>query len=192
MSKIPVEISARHIHLSEEDFKSLFGEDVDLDIDKELSQKGEFASRYRLTIKNEEREIKRVRVLGPFRKQTQVEVTMTDARYLQAEVPLRLSGDLSGSAPVKLISDTGAEVELPEGMIVAKRHLHLSTKQAEELGLQNDMRVSFEVAGERGGRLDNCIVRIKDSYEASFHIDTDEANALGLHSCSQGELIIKK
>jgi len=192
IKEVPIEISARHIHLAESDFQVLFGSGAELSPKKNLSQKGEFASQYRLTIKNEEREIKNVRVLGPFRDQTQVEISRTDAFYLKADVPLRLSGNLEGSAPVKLIGPDGVEVELPEGMIVAKRHLHVSPAQAQELGIIDDQQVSVRVGGERSGQLDNCIVRVKANFEASFHLDTDEANALAIKPGQTGELIIAK
>ncbi len=189
--KIPVEISARHIHLAEADFKALFGEEAELVPEKDLSQEGEFASDFKVTIKNEEREIQRVRILGPFRPQTQVEVSHTDARFLKAEVPLRLSGDLAGSAPVKIVSPKGAEVELAEGMIVAKRHLHVSPAEAEKLGIKDGDEVSLRTTGERGGQLDHCAVRVRDNFKASFHLDTDEANALGIIPGATGDLVIQ-
>ena len=190
MITIPVEISARHMHISEADFKTLFGPQATLAAAANLSQTGEFASDHFVTLKNGERKIEKVRILGPFREQTQVEVSFTDARYLRATVPLRLSGDLSGSAPVQLISPAGVELELGEGMIVARRHLHVAPAEANRYNLVDGQEVSLRVAGERGGQLDHCLVRVKENYQASFHVDTDEANALGLKKDQVGELII--
>jgi putative phosphotransacetylase len=192
MISIPVEISARHVHISEADFKALFGSSVQLSSAVDLSQTGEFASNHFVTLKNKEREIEKVRILGPFRGQTQVEVSFTDARYLRATVPLRLSGNLAGSAPVQLLGPNGAEIELSEGMIVARRHLHISPTEAGQYNLSDGQEVSLRVAGDRGGQLDHCLVRIKENYNASFHIDTDEANALGLQKEQTGELIVPK
>lgn len=190
MITIPVEISARHVHISEADFQTLFGPEATLTPVANLSQIGEFASNYFVTLKNGERKIEKVRILGPFREQTQVEISFTDARYLRATVPLRLSGNLAGSAPVQLISPEGVELELSTGMIVARRHLHIAPEEANRYNLIDGQEVSLWVAGERGGQLDHCLVRVKKNYKASFHIDTDEANALGLKKDQTGELII--
>ncbi|MFC1618019.1 phosphate propanoyltransferase [Patescibacteria group bacterium] len=191
MPKVNIEISARHVHLKEADFIKLFGEGNELSKIKDLSQKGEFATGEQVTIKVGEKKIAGVRVLGPFRDNTQVEISMTDARALKADVPLRLSGDIVGSAPVILAGPMGT-VELDAGMIVAKRHLHISATEAEEFGVEDEQVVGLRVSGDRAGQLDQVIVRIKDTFTASVHLDTDEANALGVSPDDTGELIISK
>ncbi len=190
MPKVNIEISARHVHLSEEHFIKLFGEEIELTKLKDLSQKGEFASDHKVDLQVGENKIERVRVLGPFRKQTQVEISLTDARELKTDVPLKISGDLSDSASVSLLTGQG-RVDLEEGMIIAKRHLHVSPAEAEGLSLEEGQEVGLRVESERAGELDKIVVRIKDTYTANVHLDTDEANALGVKEGDEGELISK-
>ena len=189
MIEIPIEISARHAHLTELTLKKLFGPEVELKTHKKLSQADEFASAHVVTLRCGDRKIENVRVLGPCRDHDQIEVAFTDARALKAKVPLRLSGNSSGSAPVTLVGTVGS-VDLAEGMIIAKRHLHIGLEEAEKLGLKDGQVVSLEVAGDRAGRLDQCLVRIKPGFRMSFHLDTDEGNALGLTGREKGKLII--
>ncbi len=189
MVTIPIEISARHAHLTEATLVKLFGQAAKMQSHKKLSQADEFASDFTLTIQSGDRKIEKVRVLGPSREHDQIEISLTDARTLKARVPLRLSGNVKGSAPVKLIGTNGT-VDLSEGMIIAKRHLHIGPEDAAKFDLNNDQLVALEVAGERGGRLDQCVVRIKPGFQMSFHLDTDEGNALGLTGRSSGKIII--
>lgn len=189
MIEIPIEISARHVHLAAATLSKLFGPEVKLVPDKKLSQVDEFASAYAVTLKCGDRKIDNVRVLGPCRDRDQVEVALTDARTLKAKVPLRLSGNIGGSASVTLVGPVGS-VDLSEGMIIAKRHLHIGNEEARRLGIKDGQVVSLQVVGERAGRLDQCLVRIKPGFHMSFHLDTDEGNALGLTGREKGRLII--
>lgn len=189
--KVKVEISARHVHLSQPDLEKLFGKDYKLEPIKELSQEGEFAAKETITLIGPKRKIENFRIVGPVRKKTQVELAYTDCFYLGIDAPLRLSGDLAGSGKAKLIGPVG-EVDLEEGVIVAKRHLHINQQEADKLGLKNDDVVKVKVKGERGLVFDNVIVRIKPTFRMSVHLDTDEANAAGLGKvCGFGELLIE-
>jgi putative phosphotransacetylase len=188
--KTPIEVSARHVHLCREDLDKLFGEGYELKIKKELSQEGEFAAEEIVTLIGPKNKIEKLRVVGPVREKTQVELSCTDSFNLGIDAPLRLSGDVSGSAPAKIIGPVG-EVELKEGVIIAKRHFHLNPKEAEELNLKNNDLIKIKVVGERGLVFDNIAVRVKSNFKKSVHLDTDEANAAGLGKvCGAGELIL--
>lgn len=187
--KVKVEISARHVHLSQAHLDKLFGADYKLKPIKELSQEGEFAAEETVALAGPKRQLDKLRIVGPARSKTQVELAYTDAFSLGIEAPLRLSGDIEGSAGAKLVGPAG-EVELKEGVIVAKRHLHINQAEADKLGLKNDDLVKVKVIGERGLVFENIVVRIKDNFKMSAHVDTDEANAAGLgRVCGFGELL---
>lgn len=188
--KVKVEISARHIHLSQNDLEKLFGAGYELKKNKELSQEGEFAAEEKITLVGPKKQME-LRIVGPVRSATQVELAFTDAFSLGIEAPLRVSGDVAGSASAKLIGPKG-EVDLAEGVIIAKRHLHINQKEADELGLKTDDLVKVAVTGERSLIFENVVVRIKPNFHMSVHIDTDEANASGCGKvCSFGELLIE-
>jgi propanediol utilization protein len=186
---VPVEISARHIHLCPEDCGILFGKKHKLKPIKDLSQKGEFAAEETVDIEYNEQEIKGIRVVGPEREKTQLELTMADAYKLKADIPVRLSGDVDKTPGFKIIGSAGV-VLTKEGMIVAKRHLHVGTKDAEKLGLKNDKLVSVTCGsdGEREVTFHKIPVRVQDNFKLAVHIDVDEANAAGLKVCSVGKL----
>jgi len=189
--KVKVEISARHVHLSQPDLEKLFGAGYVLKNVKDLSQEGEFAAEENVTLVGPKRKLENLRVVGPVRSATQVELAYTDTFSLGIDAPLRISGDVAGSAGAKIIGPAG-EVDLPEGVLVAKRHLHINQKEADELGLKNDDLVKVKVAGDRGLIFENVVVRIKPNFHISIHIDTDEANASGCGKvCSFGELILE-
>ncbi len=188
--KVRVEISARHVHLSQPDLEKLFGAGYVLKNIKDLSQEGEFAAEETVTLVGPKRKLENLRVVGPVRSATQIELAYTDAFSIGLDAPLRISGNVAGSAGVKIIGPAG-EVDLKEGVIVAKRHLHVNQKDADELGLKNDDLVKVKLAGERGLVFENVVVRIKPNFHTSVHIDTDEANASGCGKvCSFGELIL--
>ena len=188
--KVKVEVSARHVHLCQADLEKLFGAGYQLKDVKNLSQEGEFAAEEKITLVGPKKQIE-MRVVGPVRQATQVELAYTDAFSLGIEAPLRVSGDVAGSGGAKLIGPAG-EVDLKEGVIVAKRHLHINQKEADELGLKIDDLVKVAVTGERGLIFENIVVRIKPNFHMSVHIDTDEANASGLGKvCGFGELILE-
>ena len=189
MTKIPVEISARHLHLSQKDLETLFGQGYQLNKVKDLSQPGEFSAEETVELFGSKSSYSQVRVVGPIRKHTQVELTATDCRILGIEAPLRLSGDVTGSGKAKLVGPKG-EVELKEGVIIPKRHLHLSSQDANNFGLKTNDQVSIKLESERGVTFHNIIVRSGEKYSTACHLDTDESNAAGLKTCTQGELII--
>lgn len=176
MYKVKLGISAKHAHLSQEDMEILFGKGSQLHSMKYLGQPGEFACEEKIDLVSEKGTLKGVRVIGPIRKNTQVELAMTDARSLGLTPPLRESGDLVGSMGIKIVGPAG-EITLKEGVIIAERHLHLDTKTAEEYGLKDKDRVQISVPGERAVVFGNVLVRVKDTYAPEFHIDTDEGNA---------------
>jgi putative phosphotransacetylase len=183
--KIPIEVSARHCHLSKKDLESLFGKEYQLNKIKQLSQPEEFACEETLTIQVGSKTFEKVRIVEPLREQTQVEISLTDTIGSGVVPPVKLSGDLESSSPVTLTGPEGS-VELQKGLIIAKRHIHCATAEAEELGLKNNDIVSVKIEGERGLIFDNVIVRVKDDYKLSMHIDTDEGNASGINKIGEG------
>ena len=184
-----VETSARHIHLSEADFKVLFGEDASLTVKKALSQPGQYACEERVTVVGPKKSLPGVSILGPFRKASQVELSATDARSLGLGIAIRESGDLAGTPGCKLIGPKG-EVELQEGVIVAKRHIHATVQDAKELGVEDKEIVSVEVkTPERSLVFGDVVVRVSDSYALAMHIDTDESNAAGMVPGVMGRIV---
>lgn len=183
-----VETSARHVHLSEADLKTLFGEGYELKFRKDLSQPGQFATFDRVDIVGPKRTLSGVTILGPTRPQTQVEISLSDARSIGVDAPIRESGDLSGSAPCKVVGPCG-EVELSEGAIVAMRHIHMLPEDAEELGVKDKEIVSVKIASpERSVIFGDVLVRVTPTSALAMHIDTDEANAAAI--CGQeGEIV---
>ena len=177
-NKVLVEISARHVHLSKEDLETLFGKGYELTVKKELSQPGQFASNERVRVVGAKSEFPAVSILGPCRKETQVELSLTDARSIGVTAPVRESGDLEGSGSCKLVGPAG-EIEIEKGVIAAKRHIHATTADAEKMGLENGQIVSVEIPTSNGRNLTfgDVVVRVSDSYALAMHIDTDEANA---------------
>ncbi len=177
--KILVETSARHVHVSEADLEILFGKNYKLTPKKELSQPGQYAAEERVTVIGPKREIAGVSILGPTRPDTQVEISLTDARSIGINAPVRESGDVAGSPGCTLVGPAG-KVELDKGVIVAKRHIHLTANDAGEFGVSDKQIVSVEMKTEgRSAILGDVVVRVNDSYAAAMHIDTDESNAAG-------------
>ncbi|HPL92693.1 MAG TPA: phosphate propanoyltransferase [bacterium] len=181
---VPVEYSARHIHLSKETINLLFGENYSLTVKKNLSQPGHFAAEETVTLVGPKNSLK-LRILGPERDHDQVELAKSDCLFVGIDAPLRLSGDVHGSAGGKLIGPAG-EVELKEGVIIAKRHWHCSAVSAEKYQLKNGDKVSVVMEGERALLFDEVIIRVHESSDDTIHLDTDEANAAGLQE--QGKL----
>lgn len=183
-----VETSARHAHLSEKDLAILFGEGHTLTNVKDLSQPGQFACEERVTVVGPKRSLERVSILGPTRKDTQVELSLTDARSIGVKAPVRESGDVAGSGACKLVGPCG-EVELSEGVIIAKRHIHATPEDAQRLGLQDKEVVEVAVkSNERSLVFDDVVVRVSASYAWAMHIDTDESNAAGVTPGLLGEV----
>ncbi len=188
-NKVLVETSARHIHVSKEHLEILFGEGYELTVKKMLSQPGQFACEERVTVVGAKNELKNVSILGPCRKATQVELSLTDARSIGVDAPVRESGDVAGSGACKLIGPKG-EVEISEGVISAKRHIHMTTADAAEFGLTDSQVVSVKIDSDgRSLVFGDVVVRVSDSYALAMHIDTDESNAAGCTPGMMGEVI---
>ena len=187
--KIPVEVSARHIHLSQEDLETLFGKGYRLTRKRALMQPGEFAAQETVTIRFKDKEISQVRVIIPLRPQTQLEISVTDAYDLGLPIVIKQSGDLKGTPGVLLIGPKG-RVELKEGVIVAQRHLHISPREALKSGINGKNVVSIKISGPRMTTFHNFKVRKGDNLKLSAHLDTDEGNAAGITGKTFGELII--
>lgn len=181
---VPVGVSARHIHLTQDDVEKLFGKGYQLTKKKELMG-GQFAANEQCTLVGLKlRAIENVRILGPVRSKSQVEISATDARTLGVNAPLRQSGDTAGSAPIALVGPKGV-VYLNEGCIVAARHIHMTPKQAQAVSLKDGDYVSVRMGNERGAVLDNVKIRVDESFSLEMHIDTDESNACQVR---QGDL----
>ncbi len=186
---VPVGVSARHIHLSQEDVERLFGKGYKLTKKKDLMG-GQFAANEQCTIVGLKlRAIENVRILGPVRKQSQVEISATDARTLGVKAPLRESGDLAGSAPIALVGPKGA-IYLEEGCIVAARHIHMKPEEANSAGLKDGDYVTVRMGNERGAVLDKVKIRVDSSFDLEMHIDTDEANACQIKQGDIAEIIL--
>lgn len=185
--QIPVEISARHCHLSKQDMEALFGADYKLTNTKQLSQPADFACQETVDIQVGTKRFQNVRVVGPLREQTQIEISITDAIGSGVMPPIRLSGNLKKSPGATLFGPAGS-VELFEGLIVARRHLHCATEEAEGLKLKNKDIVSIKIEGGRAAIFGNVTVRVRDDYKLCLHLDTDEGNACGINKNGQGEI----
>jgi putative phosphotransacetylase len=184
--EVKIEVSARHIHLKQADIDVLFGANYEFQSLRKLSQGQDFAAQETVVLRNNDKEFK-VRVVGPTRNYSQVEISYSDAIYLGIDAPLRLSGNLEG-VPAYEIEGPVGKVKVP--VIVAKRHLHIPTSQAQEMKLQQGDIMKVKVVGERSLVFNEVIVRIQDDYTFACHLDTDEGNACGIQDFGQGELII--
>lgn len=173
--EVSIGISNRHIHLTESDYKILFG-DFKMEEVKSINQPGQFASNCFVDLKNGDNVIEHVRLLGPLRSYTQVEISQTDARKLKLNPPVRMSGHLENSSPITIIGPNGS-LDLKEGCIIADRHIHMLPEQAKEWGFEGVEKVSVELGGEKGGRIDNVYLRIAPNSYFEMHIDTDDGNA---------------
>ena len=185
---VSVGVSGRHVHLSQEDLEALFGAGYELTPIKELSQPGQFAAKETVTLVGPKGVIERVRVLGPVRPSTQVEVLRGDTFKLGVPACVRMSGKLERTPGVTLAGPHGT-VALSQGTIVAARHIHMTCDEAAQRGLHDGQVVSIAFGGERGGRLDNVVVRANNTSALDCHIDTEEANAFGIKNGSVVEII---
>jgi putative phosphotransacetylase len=186
---IPVELSARHIHLSEKDVMALFG--GPLTPVRDLSQPGQFLCKERVRLIGPKAVIDNVAVLGPARGNSQVEISKTDARILGTETPVRQSGDVAGTPGIILASQTGI-VGLEEGLIVAARHIHMTPEDAKRFGVSDGDMVSVRLDGERPVILEDVVVRVSDTFSLAMHIDLDEGNSSGWNASVSGRIIGKK
>ena len=182
-TKVLVETSARHVHLTEEHIEALFGKGATLTHKKDLSQPGQFACEERVTLVGPKKSIANVIILGPARKDTQVEVSFTDACTLGVSAPVRESGDVAGTPGLKLVGPAG-EVDIDAGVIVAKRHIHFTPEDAAEYGVSDKEIVKLKIeSNDRTTIFDDVVVRVNPNFAAAVHLDTDEANA----ACAFGE-----
>ena len=186
--KVEVGISNKHVHLSEADLAALFGAGHKLTVKKELKQPGQFAAEEVVDVAGPKGTLKGIRVLGPARKESQVELAVTDARSIGLSLPVRESGVLDGSPGVKLIGPAG-EVNLAKGAIIALRHIHLSPVQAKEAGVKDKDWVKVRAAGSRPLVFENVLIRSGDPHLNEMHVDTDEGNAAGLKNGDMVEII---
>lgn len=189
MSQILVETSARHIHVTKETLEILFGKGHELTKKKDLSQPGQYACEERVTVVGPKKELANVSILGPCRNADQVELSATDARSIGLPIVIRESGDVAGTPGCKLVGPCG-EVEIKEGVIVAKRHIHLIPETAEKLGVKNKDIVWVKInTPERKAVLGDVVVRVSETFADAMHIDTDESNAIGATPELYGEIV---
>ena len=187
--KILIETSARHVHVTKEHLDILFGEGYELTHKKDLSQPGQFACEERVQVIGPKSSFPAVSILGPVRPETQVELSAGDARAIGVKAPIRESGDLKGSAGCKIVGPKG-EVELEDGVIIAKRHIHATPEDAEKYGLEDKQIVSVKVdTPERSLIFGDVVVRVSESYALAMHIDTDESNAVLAGPGAMGEIV---
>ncbi len=189
-NEVVVEISARHVHLTREDMDILFGEGSELTFKKALSQPGQFASEEKVRVIGPKGEFPHVTILGPLRPYTQIELSLTDARSIGVNAPVRESGHLDGAGACKIIGPKG-EIDVEEGVIAAKRHIHATPEDAEREGLTNGQIVSVEIptSNERKLVFGDVVVRVTETSAWAMHIDTDEANAAGMAPNTIGKII---
>ncbi len=187
--EVLVETSARHLHVTQADLETLFGKGYELTKKKDLSQPGQFACAERVDVVGPKKTLAGVSILGPVRPETQVELSLTDARSIGVAAPIRESGDIAGSGACKLVGPCG-EVELAEGVIAAKRHIHMTTADAAAMGLEDKQIVSVKVPTDgRAIVFGDVVVRVSDKYALAMHIDTDESNAGCVAPGTMGEII---
>jgi len=186
--KVPVGVSARHVHLTQEHVERLFGPGAKLTEMKPLSQPGQFAANETVAIYGPKGSFPKVRILGPTRKATQVEVSRTDALALGLNPPVRESGDIAGTPGLRLVGPAG-EVTIEQGVIVAARHIHFHPSDAQKFGVADKQRLKVRVGGERGVVFENVIARVSDQFALDMHIDTDEGNAAGVSTGDVGVIV---
>ncbi|NLJ78230.1 MAG: phosphate propanoyltransferase [Tissierellia bacterium] len=186
--KLPIALSNRHIHLSQEDVEILFGEGYELTYMRDLSQPGQYACEERVDVVGPKNTIKGVRVLGPTRGSTQLEVSITDAFKLGVEPVIRNSGDIADTPGAKLVGPKG-EVELEEGIIIAARHIHMHTDDGKRFGVEDNDIVKVKTEGPRAVVFENVLVRVDDSFALEMHVDLEEGNASGVKNGDMVELI---
>lgn len=183
--KISVGVSNRHVHLNQKDLELLFGKGYELEKLRDLNQPTQFASTDKVTIKTTKSQIDNVRVLGPVREYTQVEISKTDAYKLGIDPPIRNSGDLKGSETVTIIGPNG-QIEAKESCIIPTRHIHMLKEQLKEYGFEGKDKLVVKVSGIKGGILDNVHLRVADNSYFEMHLDTDDANA---HLIKNGDIV---
>lgn len=188
-TQVPVSVSARHIHLSAAHLEALFGKGSSLTVMKAISQPGQFAAHQQVSLETPKGRIDRVRVLGPLRSQTQVELSRSDCRALGLPAMVRPSGKLDGTPGLTIIGPMG-RIHLDGGVIVPDRHLHLSPQEAKHFGVTEGQVVGIEIESPRGGRLDHVTIRVSERYRMDCHVDTDDANAFFMEAGTLGRIVV--
>lgn len=189
MAEILIETSARHVHVTQETLEALFGAGAQLTVKKELSQPGQYASEQRVTVVGPKKELANVSILGPCRNADQVELSATDARSVGLDIAIRESGDIAGTPGCTLRGPAG-EVTIKEGVIVAKRHIHLTPETADKIGVKNKDVVWVKCnTNGRAAVLGDVVVRVSESFADAMHIDTDESNAISATPGLMGEIL---
>ncbi len=186
---VEVEVSARHVHLTQEHVEILFGKGSTLTPKRPLSQPGQFLCEERVTLVGPKAKKERVAVLGPVRKSTQAELSRSDCIEIGVNAPLRQSGDVSGSAPVKIEGPCGT-IDIEQGVIVAQNHIHTTPEIAKKLNLQDKQKVSVQVITQRPITFDDVLVRVDDSFNFRMHVDFDEANAAMINGFTLGKITL--
>ncbi|WP_096157033.1 MULTISPECIES: phosphate propanoyltransferase [Bacillus] len=186
--EVPIAASNRHIHLSPEHVERLFGRGYKLNKQKDLSQPNQFAAKETVTLIGPKGKIPNVRVLGPARGATQVEISLFDGFTLGVKPPIRNSGDIKGSAAITIQGPRG-QVTIQEGLICAARHIHMHTSDAQRFQLKDGDLVQVKVKGERGVIFSNVLIRVSERYKLEMHIDLDEANAANMKNGQLGEIV---
>ena len=186
---VPVGVSARHIHLTPEDIEKLFGPGYQLKEKKALSQPGQFAAEETVAVYGPKGKFDKVRILGPARSLTQLEISRTDSYVLGIKPPVRPSGKIEGTPGFRIVGPAG-ELTVDKGAIVAARHIHFHPSEAEKWGIVDNQMLKVRVGGERGLVFENVLARVHESFTLDMHIDTDEANAAGLPGTVDGEVIL--
>jgi len=187
-NQLPIAMSNRHIHLSTDDLKILFGEGYELTKKKDLSQPGQYAAEEKVDVVGPKGTLKGIRVLGPVRSNTQIEISKTDSFSLGIFPPVRDSGDIEETPGAKIVGPKG-EIEITKGVIIASRHIHMHPNDAKEFGLKDKDRVQVNVKGERGLTYDNVLVRVREDFALEMHVDIDEGNAAGVKNGDLVEII---
>lgn len=186
---VPISVSGRHLHLSRKDMDVLFGEESKLTVFKPISQPGQFASNERVTIVGPRGQIDNLRVLGPLRKETQIELAASDARRIGIKLPVRASGDLDGTPGITIIGPKGSIV-VSRGCIIAERHIHMTPEQAKQRGVEDGQQIQVRVDSEKGGIMDQVFVHIRKDFAYDMHVDSDDANAFLISPDAIGKMLI--
>lgn len=187
--RVQIEYSNRHIHPTEELIEKLFGPEYSLTPEKKLSQCEDFAAKETITLIGPKGKLENVRIIGPVREKTQIEILRIDAFLLGIDVPMRLSEDIDKTPGIKITGPLG-EVDLEHGLIIAKRHLHLSPQEAKKMSLKHLQKIKLKIKGERALIFDEIIVRVKQGFQKRIHLDMEEANAAGINQNDIGEIMI--
>ncbi|MDD3284985.1 MAG: phosphate propanoyltransferase [Patescibacteria group bacterium] len=187
--EVEIEYSNRHIHITKDLFEKLYGPEYELTMKNKLSQSDDFASNETVMIMGPKGKIENVRILGPYRDKTQVEILKSDTYILGIDTPIKLSGDLDNTPGIKIVGPIN-EVDLESGLIIAKRHLHISPDEAEEMNLKDGQKIKLELTGDRALIFDEIVVRIGEGFVKKIHLDLDEANAANIKQNTKGNIIL--